>query len=136
GLPGYAVQWLEVEGPLYDETTAAGYRLLFDDLPLRQLASGAPGVMIETVPPPPPPDAPRRLGPPSFRLTQVPVEVDSPDPGRDGERLVRRFTARVYRRPVREEEVQGFIALFQQQFGLGHGFARSLLATYTAALAS
>jgi hypothetical protein len=136
GLPGYAVQWLEVEGPLYDEATGAGYRLLFGDLPLRQLPAGSRGVMIETVPPPPPPGAPRRPGPPSFRLTEVPVEVDSPDPARDGERLLRRFTARAYRRPVREEEMQQFVALFQQQLGLGHGFAKSLLATYTAVLAS
>jgi hypothetical protein len=32
--------------------------------------------------------------------------------------------------------VQRFIALFQEQLGLGHGFAKSLLATYTAVLAS
>ena len=29
GMPGYAVQWLEVDGPLYEESTGAGYRLLF-----------------------------------------------------------------------------------------------------------
>lgn len=136
GMPGYAVQWLEVDGPLYEESTGAGYRLLFGDLPLRRLEPGARGVMLETVPAPPPPDAPRRPGPPSFRLAEVPVEVDAPDPGRDGERLVRRFTARAYRRPIREEEVQRFIALFQQQLGLGRGFTKSLLATYTAVLAS
>ena len=136
GMPGYAVQWLEVDGPLYDESTGAGYRLLFGDLPLRRLEPGARGVMLETVPPPPSPDAPRRPGPPSFRLAEVPVEVDSPEPARDGERLVRRFTSRAYRRPVREEEVQRFVALFQEQLGLGHGFAKSLLATYTAVLAS
>src|SRR5687768_11045487 len=27
GMPGYAVQWIEVEGPLYDESTGSGYRL-------------------------------------------------------------------------------------------------------------
>jgi len=136
GMPGYAVQWMEVEGPLYDESTGAGYRLLFGDLPLRRLEPGASGVMLETVPPPPAPGAPRPPGPPTFRLAEVPVEVDSPDPARDGERLVRRFTARAYRRPVREDEARRFVALFQEQLGLGHGFAKSLLATYTAVLAS
>jgi hypothetical protein len=29
GAPGVAFQWMEVEGPLYDESTTAGYKLLF-----------------------------------------------------------------------------------------------------------
>ncbi len=136
GMPGYAVQWMEVEGPLADESTGAGYRLLFGDLPLRRLEPGARGGMLEMVPPPLPPDAPRPPGPPSFRLEQVPVEVLTEKPEQDGERLLRRFMARAYRRPVQEEDVQRFLALFREQFGLGHGFAKSLLAAYTAVLAS
>ena len=136
GMPGYAVQWMEVEGPLADESTGAGYRLLFGDLPLRRLEPGARGVMLETVPPPPPPGTPRPPGPPSFRLTEVPVEVVSEHPAEDGERLLRRFMARAYRRPVREEDVQRFLALFREQLGLERGFAKSLLAAYTAVLAS
>ncbi len=31
GAPGVAFRWMEVDGPLYDETTTAGYRLLFGD---------------------------------------------------------------------------------------------------------
>lgn len=31
GAPGVAFRWMEVEGPIYDETTTAGYRLLFGD---------------------------------------------------------------------------------------------------------
>jgi hypothetical protein len=34
GAPAVAFQWMEVEGPLYDESTTAGYKLLFGDLPL------------------------------------------------------------------------------------------------------
>ncbi len=36
GAPGVAFRWMEVEGPLYDQTTTAGYRLLFGDLPLKE----------------------------------------------------------------------------------------------------
>lgn len=136
GMPGYAVQWMEVEGPFADESTGAGYALLFDDLPLKRLDAGARGVMLEAVPPPPVPGAPRPPGPPSFRLTEVPVEVVAKNPEQDGERLLRRFMARAYRRPVQEEHVQRFLALFRDQLGLGHGFAKSLLAAYTAVLAS
>jgi hypothetical protein len=36
GVPAVAFQWLEVEGPVYDDPTASpGYRLLFGDLPVR-----------------------------------------------------------------------------------------------------
>ena len=136
GMPGYAVQWLEVEGPLADDSTGAGYRLLFDDLPLRRLAPGARGVMLETVPPPPPPDTPRPPGPPSFKMDEVPVEVVSAHPARDAERLLRRFLAQAYRRPVREEDVQLFLGLFQSQTAAGDGFGAAMLAAYTAVLAS
>jgi len=33
GMPGYAMQWMEVEGPLADEVQGAGYRRLFAELP-------------------------------------------------------------------------------------------------------
>src|SRR5579864_1065097 len=55
GIPGYAIQWMEVEGPLYDETWGAGYRRLFGDLPLKRLEKGESGVALELVPPPPAP---------------------------------------------------------------------------------
>jgi hypothetical protein len=45
GAPGVAFQWMEVEGPLYDNSTTAGYKLLFADLPLQpnlEVASSDP----------------------------------------------------------------------------------------------
>jgi hypothetical protein len=47
GMPGYAVQWMEVEGPLYDETSGSGYRTLFGNLPLKRIDDGKTGVMVE-----------------------------------------------------------------------------------------
>jgi hypothetical protein len=48
GMPGYAVQWMEVEGPLKDEMQGAGYHLLFGDLPMKRLGEGeAGGVALE-----------------------------------------------------------------------------------------
>jgi hypothetical protein len=35
GAPAVAFQWMEVEGPLKDESTTAGYKLLFGDLPMK-----------------------------------------------------------------------------------------------------
>ena len=35
GAPAVAFQWMEVDGPLYDQSTHAGYKLLFGDLPIK-----------------------------------------------------------------------------------------------------
>src|SRR3954471_16384796 len=52
GMPGYAVQWLEVTGPLEDAHTGSGYELLFGNLPMRRLAAGEKGgVPLEVVAP-------------------------------------------------------------------------------------
>jgi mono/diheme cytochrome c family protein len=139
GMPGYAVQWLEVEGPLEDPAATRGYQLLFGDLPMRRVERGQTGgvplegrVVL----------GPRRGG---FgfgggrgrgAVPDVLVEVVSANPSVDAERLLRGFLRRAYRRPVREEEVTRLLALFQKEFALGSGFARSLLTAYTGALAS
>ncbi len=49
GMPGVAFRWVEVEGPLYDETTTAGYQLLFGDLPMKKVETAAKGVAVDTV---------------------------------------------------------------------------------------
>jgi hypothetical protein len=149
GMPGYAVQWMEVEGPLYDESTGSGYRLLFGNLPLKRLEAGKKGVMLEIGVPAPQvrggtgTNAPAgarggRPGGRGFapRTKEVAVEVVSENPSQDAERLLRSFMKSAYRRPVEEAHVQRFLALFHDQFGKGFGFAKSMLSTYTAVLAS
>ena len=142
GMPGVAFQWIEVEGPLAEQTPAAGYKLMFGDLPLRRLdKSETGGVTLQIVAPPPAPGengrggggGRGRFGP---RTQDVAVEVVTEHPHEDAERLLRGFLARAYRRPVEEAHVKRFLELFNQQFELGHGFTRSLLSTYTAILAS
>lgn len=139
GMPGVAFQWIEVEGPLYDQTTGAGYRLMFGDLPMRRLGADEPGgVTLQIVAPQAPVDGSAvpvrpRFGP---RMQDVRVEVTSAHPKEDGERLIRAFLARAYRRPVEEAHAKRFLALFNQQFEQGRGFAKSLVATYTAVLSS
>ncbi len=49
GMPGYAIQWMEVEGPLPDERHDAGYKLLFGDLPMKVASAGEPGVALTPV---------------------------------------------------------------------------------------
>jgi hypothetical protein len=139
GMPGVAFQWLEVEGPLPEPAARSGYQLMFGSLPLRRLSAGEPGGVTVQIAPEPrnpaPQDIPRFRAP---RLQDVNVEVvaSAEHPRQDAERLLRAFLARAYRQPPEPRDLQRFLALFDQQFALGHGFAKSLLASYTAVLAS
>jgi hypothetical protein len=147
GMPGYAVQWLEVTGPLEDARATTGYELLFGDLPMRKLSADEKGgVPLETVKPniiPPVGGAPAGGlpggGGPGFQgspIGNVMVEVISSNPQQDSERLLRNFIQGAYRRPVEEAEVQRFLGLFNRELKLGAGFARSMLTAYTGVLVS
>ena len=135
GMPGVAYQWIEVEGPLPGQTTGAGYRLMFGDLPMRRLGESEPGgVTLQIVAPASTPSpAGGRFGP---RMQDVRVEVTTPHPREDAERLLGGFLASAYRRPVEDQHAKRFLALFNQQFDVNHSFAKSLLSTYTAVLSS
>jgi len=148
GMPGYAVQWLEVTGPLKDERATRGYQLLFGDLPMRRLGAGEKGgVPLEVVAPYNAPPIGGPTGPAVFGaggpgafgrspISNVTVEVLSQSPRDDAERLLRNFMHRAYRRPVEEAEVQRFLGLFTRESELGSGFARSMLTAYTGVLVS
>jgi hypothetical protein len=132
GAPAVAFRWMEVEGPLYDDTSTAGYRLLFGDLPMKKIEPGIAGVVIDAV------AAPRagRGGRGGSAAATLTVDVESAQPRQDAERLLRAFMARAYRRAVPEEEVQRFLSLIQQRLDAGLGFAGAMVAGYTAVLAS
>jgi hypothetical protein len=134
GSPAVAFRWMEVEGPIYDESATAGYQLLFGDLPLEKVAAGTPGVAIDVAPA----RSTEARGPArtANRLATVIAEVKSANPPQDAERLLRGFIQRAYRRPVEDKEVQRFAALVQQRMQAGLGFAGSMLAGYTAVLSS
>ncbi len=51
GMPGYAVQWIEIEGPFYDDPAGgAGYERLFDRLRLAPSEQARTGVPLEIGP--------------------------------------------------------------------------------------
>jgi mono/diheme cytochrome c family protein len=148
GMPGYAVQWLEITGPLEDIHTASGYGLLFGDLPMRRLDAGEKGgVPLEVVAPyrSPPVGGPTGAGAfgaggpggfPRSPVSNVTVEVLSATPQQDAVRLLRSFIQVAYRRPVANSEMQRFLGLFERESALGSGFARSMLTAYTGVLVS
>jgi Protein of unknown function (DUF1592)/Protein of unknown function (DUF1588)/Protein of unknown function (DUF1585)/Protein of unknown function (DUF1587)/Protein of unknown function (DUF1595)/Planctomycete cytochrome C len=136
GQPGVAFRWMEVEGPLYDRNTTAGYQMLFGDLPLRKADAGEPGVLVDAVAMRAGRGRGNRGAGMVSAITQEKVEVVSSNPEADAERLLRAFMQRAYRRPPQEADVQLFLALVRQRVQAGLGFAGSLLAGYTAVLSS
>ncbi len=53
GMPGYAVQWIEIEGPCYDDPAGGvGYERLFDHLRVAPSESARTGVPLEIGPSP------------------------------------------------------------------------------------
>ena len=141
GIPGYAVQWLEAEGPFFDDPVGGeGYRLLFDKLRLVPAEKGREAVSLEVGPAVAPAGGRGgRGGPGGFgrgALREAPYEVESKAPREDAERLLRAFLKKAYRRPVAEADVKRFLALFDDQMKKGEGFTRSMLSMYTAVLSS
>ena len=151
GQPGVVFRWLEVEGPLYDEWPTAGHKLLFGDLPLRVTSaaptSGAPlPVRSET----PARDRGRRRSANAAgaagqsRTAAVTAaapagpafEIVSDRPMADAPRLLGRFIARAYRRPVPDGEVRRFLPVVENTLQAGGNFADAMIAGYTAVLCS
>jgi hypothetical protein len=122
GAPGVAFQWMEAQGPFFDEWPPAGHRLMFGDLPLEQ----------EDVTPKRPESGRRRRQP----LTTYKVSAVSKEPEKDAEKLLRNFMARAYRGPVAEEDVQRFLKVARGAMEKGHSFTDSMIAAYTAVLSS
>ncbi len=132
GQPGVAFRWIEVEGPIYDADSLAGYRLLFGDLPLREVKAGAPGVTVDMGAM----QSVLRNEEQAPEILHATLDVVSQNPNADAERLLRSFMNRAYRRPVPEEDVQHILKLIHAQMAQGRGFGGAMVAGYTAVLCS
>lgn len=121
GMPGMAFQWMEVEGPLFEEWPPRGHKLMFADLPIvdrpRAEASDGGG---------------RRGVAPALRG----VDVVSTNHEADAESLLRRFMAKVYRSPVREIDVQRFLRVIQSALQEGQSFTEAMISGYVGVLSS
>ena len=101
GMPGYAVQWIEIEGPFYDDPAGgAGYERLFDRLRLVPSEQSRTGVPLEIGPSTPVGPARRQgrrrrgrgpRGPGRGAVREALYEVESAAPREDAERLLRSF---------------------------------------------
>ncbi|WP_254511763.1 DUF1592 domain-containing protein [Anatilimnocola floriformis] len=117
---GVAVEWTEIEGPLLESWPTPARKLMFGDLAVEKWKDG------DKLPRPKRPhDSPQPL-----------YTVVSADPENDARRLLKNFMAVAVRRPVNDEEVQPFVALFQGKLAEPASFEESLRLAQKAILSS
>jgi hypothetical protein len=136
--PGVALDWFEVEGPIFASWPPESHRRLFGDLPIRPLPAGSDSL-------PPERDEIRELGSytPSFHRDlpvaerRPPLEtVQSTAPVEDARRLLADFVPRAFRRPVEPAEVEPYVALVQQRLAAHDCFEDALRRAFVAVLTS
>jgi hypothetical protein len=128
--PAIAVDWLEVEGPIYESWPPPGHKALFGDLPFAELKPG--------------PGAPKRKA-----LRQEIVHSQNrPDPApglwsvasalplQDADRLLAAFLPRAFRRPVPDEVRKSYVARVEERLKAGDCFELAMRSAYRAALCS
>lgn len=117
--PGIALDWFEVEGPIFDQWPPRSHTAIFGDLPIRPLAKDADII-------PPKRELVRQRSrnggtrPSNNELTkdekEAPLEtVFTEHPQEDATRLLAQFLPRAFRRPVPADEVQGYVGIVTRE---------------------
>jgi mono/diheme cytochrome c family protein len=127
-LPGLAVHWVEIEGPLGPWPTA-GYQRLFGGVPLKPQSVAKAEAEGRPVPPQPA----RR---PDGWWLYDPLVPAPARPREDAERLLRSFLPRAFRRPVGEKLVRYYVRLVHETLDRSVPFAEAMVVGYKAALCS
>ncbi|MCO6455287.1 MAG: DUF1592 domain-containing protein, partial [Pirellulaceae bacterium] len=131
--PGIAVDWLDIEGPLYPSWPPPSHRRLFGDLPLQEFqAAESPGVR------PPPRIRVRQLGAGMNRPDPEPGlwTVASSQPLEDARRLLADFLPRLFRRPVHDDVLRPYVDIVRQRLEAGDCFESAMRAACRNALCS
>jgi len=147
GMPGVAYKWMEVEGPLFDSWPPPGHKLLFGDLKtVNNPRNVTDTYVIEEYPnyaPPSYTSEPNKLDVLDgiYNAHNMPpvrehVIVESKNQTEDADRLLRNFLHQAYRRPVSNADHERFLSLILGALTDGHSFIESMIAGYTAVLAS
>ncbi len=126
--------WVEIEGPIYDQWPPPGHRLLFGELPITEFE----------------PDDHKGVHPPVRKLFKQRLRkvenkpdpetgiwtVNSAQPLADADRLLAAFLPKAFRRPVEESLRQEYVALVGARLKTGDCFESAMRWAYRAALCS
>jgi hypothetical protein len=139
--PGIALDWVEVEGPIYESWPPESHERLFGGLPIAAWPADATAI------------PPRRealvqnhalyrphCGPghdfPAATLTPPLETVHSSDPAEDARQLFAAFMPRAFRRPVAAEEIEPYVALVLERLAAQECFEDAMRRAYVAILSS
>lgn len=117
-----SIGWIEVEGPLVDESAIEARRRLFAEVPTEAFRK-----LPEEI------RTPGYLDP--LRKGNLRTAV-SLRPEEDARRLLSDFLPRAFRRPVAEEEVEAYFGFAKERLDRSECFESSMMAAYRAALCS
>lgn len=131
--PGIVVDWLDVEGPLYEAWPPTSHRVLFGDLPIALFPAKEPGHAR-----PPSRYRPPQLGAGMNRPDPEPGlwTVQSESPLQDAERLLSSFLPRLFRKPVPRDVTADYLAIVNQRIELGDCFEDAMRTAFRSALVS
>ena len=135
--PGVAVEWVEIEGPLYESWPPPNHRALFDDLAIKEWTedSGVPKPRQQTWARGNPESFPKDIY--GHRGEKRPVVyVESKQPELDAERLIRKFLRRALRRPVNEGELDEYLVKVTKRLANGTAFQDVMILAYREILTS
>lgn len=129
--PGIAVDWLDVEGPLYESWPPQAHKLLLGDLPMVEFKSEQ-----QTGVRPPARRRPRQIGAGMNRLDPEPGlwTVQSDDPLGDADKLLAAFLPKLFRRPVAQDVRGQYVEIVREGLERGDCFELAMRAAYTNAL--
>ena len=128
--PGIAVDWLDIEGPLYESWPPQSHQLLFGDLPLKEFK---------------PADHPNVTPPRRIRVRQLGGQ-NRPDPSSglwtvhsesaisDADRLLAEFLPRLFRRPVSVDLREQYVEIVRKRLEAGDCFELAMRSAYRNAL--
>ncbi len=131
--PGIVVDWLDIEGPLYDSWPPRSHRVLFGDLPLAEFRPEEfPGVRA------PVRQRPRQIGAGKNRPDPEPGTwtVRSEQPLVDARRLLEQCLPVLFRRAVSAEVLQHYLSIVESRLNEGDCFELAMRAAYRSALVS
>ena len=129
--PGIVVDWLDIEGPLYETWPPASHQLLFGNLSLTEFkAEEHPGIR------PPKRQRPRQIGAGMNRPDSEPgvwtVQTDTALS--DAERLLAAFLPKLFRRPVSDDVRQQYVEIVRERLDAGDCFELAMRAACRNAL--
>jgi hypothetical protein len=138
--PGIALDWFEVEGPLFDQWPPRSHVAIFGDLPFRRMTSES-GVIVPKRDPVRQRSRSGGARPSNGELTreekEAPMEsVFSESPRQDASRLLARFLPRAFRRVVSDEELEGYVQIVLREVAARASFEDAMKEACKAALCS